>query len=159
MANMTTREQYLTLQAVTDNLVSIFDGIYGEYDEDMDETITETERLVHKLIGNYVDMLREEEQSKDEICHRYSNCYILRDREDGEVIVKTYDDDKADVMMRKVSKHICFSDCDDTFEVIKIVYHGREVEYTGWQPGMVMSYEFTATGDLAWEESFPQYDH
>ena len=89
----------------------------------------------------------------------YSNCYILRSREDGEIIVKPYDGKKADVMMRDVSKIICFSDCDDTFEVIKIVYMGREVEYTGWQPGMVMSYEYTVTGDEAWSGCFPQWDH
>lgn len=89
----------------------------------------------------------------------YSNCYILRSREDGEIIVKSYDKEKSEVMMRDVSKQICFSDCDDTYEVIKIVYHGREVEYNGWQPGMVMSYDFVGTDDLAWEESFPQYDH
>ena len=70
----------------------------------------------------------------------YSNCYILRNTEDGEIVTKNYDSDMSEVMMRDVSKHICFSDCDDTYEVIKIVYHGREVIYTGWQPGMVMSY-------------------
>lgn len=89
----------------------------------------------------------------------YSNCYILRSVEDGEIIVKSYDKEKSEVMMRDVSKHICFSDCDDTYEVIKIVYHGREVIYNGWQPGMVMSYNFAGTDDPAWEESFPQWDH
>ena len=91
--------------------------------------------------------------------NRYSNCYILRDREDGEVIVYTFPTDEADTMMRDVSKVICFADCDDTYEVIKIVYHGREVEYGGWCPGMLMQYYFEATGNLAWEESFPQWDH
>lgn len=88
-----------------------------------------------------------------------SNCYILRSREDGEIIVKSYDKENSEVMMRDVSKQICFSDCDDTYEVIKIVYMGREVEYTGWQPGMVMSYEYTETGDEAWSGCFPQWEH
>jgi hypothetical protein len=89
----------------------------------------------------------------------YSNCYILRSREDGEIIVKSYDKEKSEVMMRDVSKQICFSDCDDTYEVIEIVYHGREVEYNGWQPGMVMSYDFKDTGDEAWSGVFEQWDH
>jgi hypothetical protein len=89
----------------------------------------------------------------------YSNCYILRSREDGEIIVKSYDKEKSEVMMREVSKQICFSDYDDTYEVIKIVYQGREVEYGGWQPGMLMQYYFEVTGELAWEESFPEWDH
>lgn len=89
----------------------------------------------------------------------YSNCYILRDIEDGEVVIKGYDNDKSEVMMRDVSKHICFADCDGTWEVIRIVYHGREVIYTGWQPGMVMSYDYAETGDEAWSGCFPEYDH
>jgi hypothetical protein len=89
----------------------------------------------------------------------YSNCYILRSREDGEIIVKSYDKEKSEVMMRDVSKQICFSDCDDTYEVIEIVYHGREVEYNGWQPGMVMSYDFKDTGDEAWSGVFEQWNH
>lgn len=90
---------------------------------------------------------------------RYKNAYILLDREDGEVIVKAYEECEDNKMMRDVSKHICFSDCDDTYEVIKIVYHGREVEYNGWQPGMVMTYSFKETGDEAWSGVFEQWDH
>ncbi len=89
----------------------------------------------------------------------YSNCYILRSREDGEIIVKSYDKEKSEVMMRDVSKQICFSDCDDTYEVIKIVYHGREVEYAGWRPCMEYKYYFVDTKDIAWKEFFPQWDH
>ena len=89
----------------------------------------------------------------------YSNCYILRNREDGEIIVKSYDNEKSETMMREVSKQICFSDCDDIWEVIKIVYHGREVEYAGWRPCMEMAYYYAESGDLAWKEFFPQWDH
>lgn len=92
-------------------------------------------------------------------CSYYANCYILRCREDGEVMVKAYDKEKSEVMMREVSKLICFSDCDDTWEVIKIVYHGREVEYAGWRPCMEMVYYYAESGDLAWKEFFPQFDH
>ena len=89
----------------------------------------------------------------------YSNCYILRNTEDGEVVIKGYVNDKSEVMMRDVSRHICFADCDGTWEVIKIVYQGREVEYNGWQPGMVMSYDYAATDDEAWSGCFPEWDH
>ena len=89
----------------------------------------------------------------------YKNCVILRDKEDGEITIKSYSDDDADVMMCDISKVICFSDCADMWDVIKIVYMGQEVEYTGWQPGMVMSYEYTETGDEAWSGCFPQWDH
>lgn len=90
---------------------------------------------------------------------RYSNCVIYRDKEDGEVIVEAYPDDRADDMMRDVSKVICFSDCDDIVEVLHIVYNGREVEYVGWQPGMKYEYKFVATGDIAWCAWHPEWDH
>lgn len=153
---MTTKEQYDLLKNISNTLCGIFDGIYGEFDDEMNESINEVERGIHKLLGSYLttSILENKEPT-----FSYKNCYILRDREDGEVIVKAYDDDKADVMMRDVSKVICFSDCDDTFEVIKIVYMGREVEYTGWQPGMVMAYSFRDTGDEAWSGVFEQWDH
>lgn len=90
---------------------------------------------------------------------KYNNAYILLDREDGEVIVKAFTDYEDNEMMYDVSKYICFSDCDDSFEVIGIIYHGREVEYGGWRPGMWMQYYFKATGDLAWSHCFPQWEH
>lgn len=90
---------------------------------------------------------------------RCSNAYILLDREDGEVIVKAYEDYEDNVMMREVSKHICFSDCDDTFVIIKVIYHGREVKYVGWQPNMKYEYKFVATGDVAWCSWHPEWDH
>ena len=91
--------------------------------------------------------------------NEYKNAYTLRNREDGEVIVKAYADEDSAKMMRDVSKIICFSDCDDTFEVIKIVYQGREIEYAGWRPGMEMAYYYAESGDLAWSGCFPHWEH
>lgn len=94
-----------------------------------------------------------------EVYTSYSNCVVLRSKEDGEVTTKVYDSEMADVMMHDVSKVICFSDCDDMWDIVKIVYCGREVEYDGWRPGMVMSYSFKDTGDEAWVGRFPSWDH
>ena len=144
-----------------------------------DETISKLCQIINYLDDNYcltaediaeykaimADYAAEKatEEILDEVLPdgyaHYSNCYILRDTEDGEVVIKGYDKDKSEVMMRDVSKHICFSDCDGTWEVIKIVYQGREVEYNGWQPGMVMSYDYAGTDDLAWSGVFEQWDH
>ena len=38
--------------------------------------------------------------------NKYKNAYILRDREDGEIIVNAYADEDSDNMMRDVSKVI-----------------------------------------------------
>ena len=124
----------------------------------LEEDKAEYHNIMEEYASNKMTENMLDEVLPDGYAH-YSNCYILRSREDGEVIVKSYDKEKSEVMMRDVSKRICFSDCGDTFEVIKIVYMGREVEYTGWQPGMVMSYEYSATGDEAWSGCFPQWNH
>ena len=129
----------------------------SDSDRMFDEERLECIDVLNKYFNEYEAELLAEKEA--EPCTGYSNCFILRDNEDGEVIVKAYPDDKAEAMMRKVSKHICFSDCDDTFEVIKIVYHGREVEYNGWQPGMVMSYDYAGTDDEAWSCCVPEWEH
>lgn len=143
-----------------------------------DETILELSKLFQGL--NERHALKSEEYSKyymlmeeyTEGCYeerkieeaafepkRYSNCVVYRDKEDGEVIVKAYPDDRADDMMRDVSKVLCFSDCDDIVDVLHVVFHGREVVYAGWQPNMKYEYKFVATGDVAWCSWFPCWDH
>ena len=153
---MTNREKYEVLRGIHDSLSGLFDCLYNEYDDETNEAMCEVESEIINLLVQYeADFVAE----KENYCHRYSNCYILRDCEDGEVIVKTYDDDKANTMMRDVSKIICFSDCDDTFEVVSIVYKGREVEYAGWKPGMVMDFKDKETGISAWGCCRPDWEH
>ena len=158
MTTMNVKEQYELLKHISNTLCGIFDGISDEFDEDSEnlDAITEVEDAISKLLDVYeTELYEKKEESEPYTSHK--NCVVLRDKEDGEISIKAYED--ADVMMRDVSKIICFSDCDDMWDIIKIVYMGREVEYTGWQPGMVMSYEYTETGDKAWFGYFPQWDH
>lgn len=124
----------------------------------LEEDKVEYRNIMEEYASNKMTENMLDEVLPDGYAH-YSNCYILRNTEDGEVVIKGYDNNKSEVMMRDVSKHICFADCDSTWELIKIVYHGREIEYGGWRPRMLMQYYFKTTGDLAWEDSFPQYDH
>ena len=149
------------MRGYKDEIIEKFDNLFKQLNDRHALTNEEYTQYYFLMQDYAAEKVTEEMLNKvlpDGYAH-YSNCYILRDIEDGEVIIKGYDNDKADIMMRDVSKHICFSDCDGTFEVIKIVYMGREVEYTGWQPGMVMSYEYSATGDEAWSGCFPQWNH
>lgn len=124
----------------------------------LEEDKAEYRNIMEEYASNKMTENMLDEVLPDGYAH-YSNCYILRSREDGEVIVKSYDKEKSEVMMRDVSKQICFSDCDDTFTVVKIIYKGREVEYAGWRPCMEMAYYYAESGDLAWKEFFPQFDH
>lgn len=56
-----------------------------------------------------------------------------------------------------VSKMICFSDCEPR-DVVKIVWHNKEVYYRGWQPGMLFEYE-DDDGQVVWFGRFPEWDH
>ena len=141
-----------------------------------DTTIKELCKIINCLSDTGC-MLDEEEQEYIAILNRYSdqyeaellaskettpytsfsNCVILKNCEDDEITTKAYEDNQQ--MMRDVSSLICFSDCDDTFEVMTIIFNGREVEYVGWMPQMHYRYRYVDTGDVAWEQSFPQWDH
>lgn len=154
---MTTKEQYKLLKKIVNEVCGVFDGIADEFDDDSEniEVINNIERNLSLLMDSYEEELYSKKEQTAYVSHK--NCVVLRSKEDGEITVKTYED--AAVMMRDVSKIICFSDCDDMWDVIQIIYQGRQVEYTGWQPGMVMSYEYTETGDEAWSGCFPHWDH
>lgn len=129
--------------------------------EDNGALLTEDVTEYREIIDNYTsEYLTEQTLDQTAVLYSsYHNCYILKDTIDGETIIKAYDDDKADLMMRDVSKHICFSDCDGTFHVEKIVYHGVEVEYVGWRPGMVYEYVARQSGKTMWEAAYPEWDH
>ena len=124
--------------------------------------IDEDKTEYQKIITDYSDKYEEEilfEKKNDGPATYHKNCYILKSREDGEVIVKTYDEEHENSMMIDVSKHICFSDCDDTYELVKVVYRGREVEYVGWRPLMEFKFKYVDTGDIAWKNRFMSWDH
>ena len=59
---------------------------------------------------------------------------------------------------RTVANRIVFSDCSYD-EITEIVADGRPVEYVGWQPGMLVEFRDTETGEIVFSESFPQWDH
>lgn len=124
-----------------------------------DEDKAEYAKIVADYYDKYEDEVLSEKSKNDNPATYHKNCYILKSREDGEVIVKTYDEEHENSMMVDVSKHICFSDCDDTYELVKVVYRGREVEYVGWRPLMEFKFKYVDTGDIAWKNSFMSWDH
>ena len=145
---MITKEQYKLLKKIGATLSGIFDCIFVDKDDELNEAVADVERN----LGNLMDMFEEEIYSKPgpEVPYQsFKNCVIYRDLEDGEIFIKAYEDDRCYTMMRDVSHVICFSDCDPTVEVVKIIYKGREVEYCGWRPGMVMSYQYVETSDAS----------
>lgn len=62
-----------------------------------------------------------------------------------------------DTFFTSASKIICFSDCSDE-RIDRMVFHGQEVFYDGWQPGMVFSFHDN-TGKNIWQGQFSEWEH
>ena len=101
------------------NLLNCFEDLGFLTDEDRDE--------YRCIMDDYSEGCYEERKIEEAASEpkRYSNCVVYRDKEDGEVIVEAYPNDRADDMMRDVSKVICFSDCDDTIEILHVIFNGQ----------------------------------
>lgn len=82
--------------------------------------------------------------------------YIYADYE-GNLYSKHFGEVDTDYFFTNVSRKIAFADCDDT-NVIKIYFHGKEVFYRGWKPGMKYEYH-DLYGNTVWVGYFPEWDH
>lgn len=58
----------------------------------------------------------------------------------------------------EVAYRIAFSDCSDE-SIDEIVWDGRPVHYTGWQPGMTIEFADDETGEIVYSGCFPEWDH
>ena len=129
---MTKHEQKELLIKISNTLCGIFDGIYGEFDDEMNESICEVEKNVATLLRSFEE--EEEEDEEDEKSINLSiNYYEFFVPDHLGVAQREYRDftyDRADDMMRKVCQIICFSDCSEEY-IDKVVYRGRELEYVG----------------------------
>lgn len=146
---MTKNEQKELLIKISNDLCGVFDNIACEFkDESEDlEVIRDIEHNISVLLASFDD--------DNEEPNNYYDYEIPNDFGENEQYRRTNTD--GDAMMRTVCKTICFSDCTDE-HVIKIVYHGKEIHYTGWQPGMVLEFA-NDEGEIVWSGCFPEYDH
>ena len=144
---MTLNEQRKTLDTAMDDFVILIDYMYPSFDSD---------GWVQEKIGAVLDGLTALRESMTD-----EETYItLRDRNDGEVQVRHFDDtdEGLNEMLTLASKIYCFNDCDDTWEIVSIVYKNKDLHYTGWQPGMV--FEFADDkGEVVWSRAYECWDH
>jgi hypothetical protein len=144
---MTLNEQRKTLDTARDAIMYLFDHIYPNYERD------EWAKEQMSIVESHLDKLRESMADEE--------TYItLRDRNDGEVRVRHFDDtdEGLNEMLTLASKIYCFDDCDDTWEIVSIVYKSKDLHYTGWRPGMV--FEFVGDkGEVVWSRAFEHWDH
>ena len=88
-----------------------------------------------------------------------SNTYIeILDNDTGEVEKKYFSEGDYGLFY-EASEHYAFSDLDNTYSINKIMFEGREVVYCGWDFGMTFEYKYKDTGEPAFKNSYPQWDH
>lgn len=83
----------------------------------------------------------------------------IRDNETGEIDRKYYDSGDVCGLCSEAAKFYAFDDLDDTFSIVKLVCEGKELEYAGWQPGMLFEFFEVKSGKIVYSNVFPQWDH
>lgn len=62
-------------------------------------------------------------------------------------------------MFYAAAKLVAFDDLDTGIELESLWVNEMECEYKGWMPGMHICFVDAHTGELVWEDWFPEWDH
>lgn len=81
----------------------------------------------------------------------------LKCLDDGEITTEVFD--SLDAMLHQVSFMHAFSDCDDSYQIVNVLWGTREIRYMGWQPGMKFEYYWADNGESMWVNYYPNWDH
>ena len=81
----------------------------------------------------------------------------LKCMDSGELCTEVYD--SMDDMLHRVSFMEAFADCDDSYEIVNILWGTREIRYKGWQPGMKYEYYWVDNGETMWVNYYDEWDH
>jgi hypothetical protein len=88
-----------------------------------------------------------------------SDTYVeIRDNETGEIERRYYDSGDY-ALCHYAAKFYAFDDLDNTFSIVKLVFKGKELEYAGWQPGMLFEFFEVESGKIVYSNEFPEWDH
>ena len=122
---------------------ALADYLFPDNDKYVNATFDRIEQTLHHLKQSYCD----------------ENTYIkLVDRETGEVVMKYFEKGDVGALCYKASQFYAWADCDDTYRIEEIMCDGMELEYVGWQPGMLFEFE-SEDGGIVYSASFPEWDH
>ena len=123
---------------------SLADYLYPDKDKYVNNSFKWIEQLLNALKDTYLD----------------KNTYIkLVDRETGEVVMKYFEKGDVGALCYKASQFYAWSDCDDTYRIEEIMCDGRELEYVGWQPGMLFEYRDVESGEIVASAEHWEWDH
>jgi hypothetical protein len=141
--NLTKHEQLDLIRRIENEVSSLGDYLYPDGDPSVIASLTMLEASLSVLKNSFYD----------------ENTYIrLVDRETGEVVMKYFEKGDIGALCYKASQFYAWADCDDTYRIDKIMCDGRELEYVGWQPGMLFEF-VNEDGDIVYSAEFPQWDH
>ena len=122
---------------------SLADYLFPDGDEYVINSFHRIEMLIKTLKESFLD----------------KNTYIkLIDRETGDIVMKYFEKGDVGALCYKASQFYAWADCDDTYRIDEIMCDGRELEYVGWQPGMLFEFE-SEDGGIVYSAEFPQWDH
>ena len=123
---------------------SLADYLYPDNDKYVNAMFDRIEQTLHHLKQSYYD----------------ENTYIkLVDRETGEVVMKYFEKGDVGALCYKASQFYAWADCDDTYEIVEIMCDGRELEYLGWQPGMLFEYRDVESGEIVSSAEHWEWEH
>ena len=140
--NMTDKERIEYIRRIENEIDCIAN--YMDGDVPLNRGLKRIEAMLSQLKKSFLD----------------DHTYIkLRDRETGEKIYKNFEKGDVNALCRTAAYYYAFDDCDDTYAVERIMCDGVELEYAGWQPGMLFEFFETESGKIVYSNEFPQWDH
>ena len=131
------------INRIDNELSSLADYLFPDNDKYVNHSFERIEMLMRALKDSFLD----------------KNTYIkLVDRETGEVVMKYFEKGDVGALCYKASQIYAWHDCDDTYDIDKIMCDGRELYYVGWQPDMLFEFE-SEDGGIVYSANHMQWDH
>lgn len=127
-----------------------------EDDDEWDDDDVDPDQVIEDLAAGKLD----------DAPRSHASYAVLQDPDDGQYYTIAApssagldtQERRDDWLLLTVAKHIAFSDCGG-YDVIEVVVDGRRVEYSGWQPGMLIEFVDCETGEFVWDCCRPDWDH
>ena len=137
-------EQMKLIRTIEDEVGSLGDYLYPDKDAHVNASIARIETAISLLKNAYKD----------------PNTYIaLKDKESGEIEKRYFEASDINGLCYKAAQFYAWRDCDDTYDIVEIMWAGHPVEYLGWQPDMLFEFRDIESGEILYSAYFPEWDH
>ena len=137
-------DQLSLIKKVKEALGSLSDYLYGNRDAHVSKSIDRMEHTLTVLENSFYDE---------------NTCIVLIERETGERTHRYFEKGDVRALCHTAAKFYAFDDLDDTYYIDSIWCDGKELEYVGWQPGMLFEFREVDTGKIVYSAEFPEWDH